>query len=867
MVIMLNKSPLVFCNRIVPHRIQHHPDVVMDVILSTNARSGLADGLSREDITVSTFSGYSMSSSSSGTPFSNLSLMHDVAPVQAKTLEIEVEQRLFTALSSESQLQVRESSSGYIFIDQAVQAIKEGQTEQSNQLSKLFLECFQQLKAEMTKNTELTARILQMQEEMKELQKQALNRLALLQNSVQALLTQTYELHEYPIPRLFVVLPQDSSGWDSLNPFANKFRLYFLCECGEHTKPTNSKIPHHIHLAKHEGYDIARPTEFFQQYGSYVLTILRMLKFGISVAGVVIPTASLLVPDEAVKHATASLKMLAGNIQSGMDQVIGYIEKVSNEGVDDTTAPTGNEALEGADLRKLDAFLKGKDGNKTLGNLYRTVTADGHVKWVCIDHYRENYQEKAAQLFREMVKSLNGSFDEDTGRVCVRLDTRVLAERFYIELANAKSVYELEIQLLWDTTANDFKDLRDTLCKTNVGVLQLELYDSKGPASDILKRNRRYDPILDIMRHPSIKSFTLQCEPQEFFDKCSLLTRKDHFSNLKLLNIRYHGLRKVIPSLKCLISKAPNLTRLNLTIPKVMESESVSVSNSTGTFMDELPLIHNAIVEHQTFPIVLGHHQLHILPLMGNTRQPSTGTLESVNWFRVYGKQIEMLHLNGIKLSDADMEAFAEATLEQSNLKELNLGLTWRDLSEQSVRNLGRIVARSELRRLEIRMHGAREQVYILESIQWKHIRELKVIMSQIGQLMSVATALMNSMKVISEDLMLEVFRLQVRDKIRDITFVEEELLLAFLSPLKLKHLELGVALGWDQVVDLLESIDVTRLQDLHLRGFGFGPDHVQELLDNLQHATELETVCLEGASITAEHEDQMKAQGVTLKK
>jgi len=64
------------------------------------------------------------------------------------------------------------------------------------------------------------------------------------------------------------------------------FRLYFLCECGEHTKATKSNTPHCIHLAKHEGYDIERPSAFFQQYGSYVLTILRMLKYGIAVAGV-----------------------------------------------------------------------------------------------------------------------------------------------------------------------------------------------------------------------------------------------------------------------------------------------------------------------------------------------------------------------------------------------------------------------------------------------------------------------------------------------------------------------------------------------------------------------------------------------------
>ncbi|KAI8358933.1 hypothetical protein B0O80DRAFT_442584, partial [Mortierella sp. GBAus27b] len=74
-----------------------------------------------------------------------------------------------------------------------------------------------------------------------------------------------------------------------------------------------------------------------------------------------------------------------------------------------------NEALEGADLRRLETFLKNKDGNKVLGNLYRTVTSEGHVKWVCIDHYRENYHEKAVKAFRATVESMRGSFDENIG--------------------------------------------------------------------------------------------------------------------------------------------------------------------------------------------------------------------------------------------------------------------------------------------------------------------------------------------------------------------------------------------------------------------------------------------------------------------
>ncbi|KAF9993640.1 hypothetical protein BGZ65_010809, partial [Modicella reniformis] len=80
-----------------------------------------------------------------------------------------------------------------------------------------------------------------------------------------------------------------------------------------------------------------------------------------------------LVSTDTIDQAGTSLQQLASNIQPGMDQVIGCIEASVDEGktVDGIKdMMENNEALEGADLRKLDAFLKNKDENKVLGNLY-----------------------------------------------------------------------------------------------------------------------------------------------------------------------------------------------------------------------------------------------------------------------------------------------------------------------------------------------------------------------------------------------------------------------------------------------------------------------------------------------------------------
>ncbi|KAF9999744.1 hypothetical protein BGZ65_004956, partial [Modicella reniformis] len=330
-------------NRVVPYCIEHHPDAILNVVGSTivknspiettrdlTATSGHIDIPTRTLTKDRTIEGPQVSSLQTDSSISEINIKTSEAKLsfkqvvnrwQRKTLELEIEQRLISSLPAEVQEQLQLSSNGHISV---LQALKNGQVEQSE----MFMKCFQELKVEMAKNNDLAAEnnelaannnelatksnelaakntematcmiklqeafnikqealnVMQAafevkQEEMKQLQIQALSQLSLLQNRVQAVLTQTYELHEYPIPRLFVVLPQYDSAWDFKSPFSNKFRLYFLCECGEHTKSINSKIPHHIHLAKHEGYEIARPSEFFNQYGSYVLTILKMLKF------------------------------------------------------------------------------------------------------------------------------------------------------------------------------------------------------------------------------------------------------------------------------------------------------------------------------------------------------------------------------------------------------------------------------------------------------------------------------------------------------------------------------------------------------------------------------------------------------------
>lgn len=282
---------------------------------------------------------------------------------------------------------------------------------------------------------------------------------------------------------------------------------------------SKTEISHHIHLAKHEGYEIMRPSKFFQQYGCHVLTVLQMLKYGISVAGVLVPAISHLVQAQAIDQAVTFLGQLKDNIEPEMDIAIDFIDRT----IDEFDKQMENkEALEGADLRKLDTFLKANDGKKVLGNLYRTVTDEGHVKWFCIDHYRENYKESMAKEFRRLLNVLGGSFNESNGRVEVKLRSKASAQHFFSALGKVRSVYELDITFNWACTASDLEEQEAALKISRVSILQLDLlYFQSSLGTKLLSTSVQYRVLFRITELPNMKIIHIIL-PKEFIMYVSL---------------------------------------------------------------------------------------------------------------------------------------------------------------------------------------------------------------------------------------------------------------------------------------------------------------------------------------------------------
>ncbi|KAK5828992.1 hypothetical protein F5H01DRAFT_392980 [Linnemannia elongata] len=383
------------------------------------------------------------------------------------------------------------------------------------------------------------------EEQMLKKQQETIDRLIVNQQRVDALLVQNYELHEYPIPRLFVVLPDSFNDWDPRNFLMERFRLFFLCECGgdcgsgtgqvsssdklgsANTAPTTPiPVRNSIHLAKHEGYELSRPTEFFDQYGPYVLGMLRILKHCLAVAAMAAPVAAM--ADSGLKDVMDGVKSISESTINAVDMSINILENKLGDGdVADnlaTTAFYGQEgatmfenlaALEGEDLRRLDTFLRNNDKDKILGNLYRITTEQGHVKWVCFEHYQEKYRATALASFVQSVET-----------VTINLKSGTTSKDFFRRLVTqAPAVQSLDVTLDWDFRSTDLVTLVDMVAKSNVKVVKLDLQDDHGSNATIasLRPGKgRYHSLLGLLSNTKF---------------CSL-----RFSNLYLLGTRTSNL-------------------------------------------------------------------------------------------------------------------------------------------------------------------------------------------------------------------------------------------------------------------------------------------------------------------------------------
>jgi hypothetical protein len=432
------------------------------------------------------------------------------------------------------------------------------------------------------------------------------------------------------------------------------------------------------------------------------------------------------------------------------------------------------------------------------------------------------------------------------------LRSKTQADQFYQVLEKSRSVYELKVGLLWDTTQNDLKKLQDTLSKTSVGVLELDLGITDGPTSDIVNRSHRYDPVLDIMRHPSIRSFAIR-GPENLSKRSSLLSRHDDLSNLRHLDISLSDLRDDIPGTRHLISKASSLS---------------SLAVRTGSYSCHALNAYGTIAKHWSYSIHFKDWDRTIPPPSRGSDQ-AVATEQCMEHLLKVHREKSSSELNVDVLDESTMNSIANATTRGSTFTALNLSRLKGRLGDSFVNDISSVVGRSKLNEVTIHTWKDEGRVRILESIQWQHLRRLYIDMKPGTFETSVMRALVDGVKKMSEKVELDEFVFWSEDAIRGsfhgLTLPQEDLLQAFFASTSIETLKLNLDVTLKQTLSLFMAADFSRLKLLRMWTSRFDSVKVDAILDSLQHATKLNRLQIIGATITEEQKSRMEAKGVEL--
>jgi len=267
----------------------------------------------------------------------------------------------------------------------------------------------------------------------------AINQFVHAQYRVQTVLATTSP--NLPIPRLFIILPTPTAAVDGREgSHLLQFRLYFLCECGAHTTAQDCSEPHEIHLANHSGYDLIRQDEFINKYGTYLLTMMHLVKHGAKARGLVV--SPLLGLNRAIEEG-----QIIGQL---VDDTITHLMEVTGCIDGDTTTHQSLDAIEFAELKP---HLKGKDGEVFSGGLSRIKVQKSHYTWICSDHLRKCY----ASTLQQLRYNINASFDTWHGNeVKAKVTSEATIKQFYDDFGklfriqnveNWRSIMEIDLEL------------------------------------------------------------------------------------------------------------------------------------------------------------------------------------------------------------------------------------------------------------------------------------------------------------------------------------------------------------------------------------------------------------------------------------
>ncbi|KAG0246137.1 hypothetical protein B0O80DRAFT_426407 [Mortierella sp. GBAus27b] len=388
---------------LVPLRIAYHPGVVLEVVTVSGDQSDSSAMTIASDVGALTIT--------------------DVSDGNALVAPAHISGHGYGTYAHQAMVQSQSKSNTNQFVDGRHGRLLEmdntlAQQEQVQQLSQQVQQMQQRIQQTQQQLDDVSQQILEVGQQ----HKRELNRLAAIQYRIRAFLTAPSK--EMSVPRLFVVLPASTSTVSGQHqPPCSQFRLYFLCECGTHTMGKSNNRVHEVHLAQHPGYDLDKHNEFFGKYGSYLLTMMYIIKYGATTDKLVVPPLAQLNIVEGL-----DIGQRGTNGHSDLEQLVNdtitYLKEVI-EINDDAMDAALHQKLE---QRQFNRYLKYVGDDRGSGTLRRMKTPDESCMWVCSDHLREHF-ESIAQNLVDIINVSGGMRSDKPGNVLIKTTSEAMAKR------------------------------------------------------------------------------------------------------------------------------------------------------------------------------------------------------------------------------------------------------------------------------------------------------------------------------------------------------------------------------------------------------------------------------------------------------
>ncbi|KFH63286.1 hypothetical protein MVEG_10696 [Podila verticillata NRRL 6337] len=269
-----------------------------------------------------------------------------------------------------------------------------------------------------------------------------------------------------PMPCRFLVLPADLNSWNDSDPTTHQFRLYFLCDF----VPGDSKqssVHQHRHLSNHPGYNLDRPQEFFQAFGGLTLTMLKMVRQGVSKYQSKIPPLDTFAILWNLDPEITSNRITKDTIGPLIDKSINYLQALP-------VSKCEKQYFWSMKNAAIMDFLVVPNGNNSLGGLFRSTISVNEQHWTCQQHGHQRLLPGTFEALVSFVQGCGGHIDIQRASLSIELRSRHQAKQLCILIKNTNQRMDISIKINWNASRRDLGDLLRDIFDTKVQNVNLD---------------------------------------------------------------------------------------------------------------------------------------------------------------------------------------------------------------------------------------------------------------------------------------------------------------------------------------------------------------------------------------------------------